>query len=130
MCVMHQAVGEKEASERRFDFTHTYGPNSKQEDVFTDAEPLMTSVLDGYNVCIFAYGQSGTGKTFTMEGTPKAPGLAPRAMQRLFDVMCEREAGENFKHEAYLSMMEIYNENSEICHENANLYRAPADISR
>lgn len=30
--------------------------------------PLVTSVLDGYNVCIFAYGQTGSGKTYTMTG--------------------------------------------------------------
>ena len=66
--------------EKRFEFTQVYGPSAQQEEVFADTEPLMTSVLDGYNVCIFAYGQSGTGKTFTMDGTDEKPGLVPRAM--------------------------------------------------
>jgi len=35
--------------------------------VFGEVEALVTSVLDGYNVCIFAYGQTGSGKTFSME---------------------------------------------------------------
>jgi kinesin family protein C2/C3 len=69
----------------------------------------MTSVLDGYNVCIFAYGQSGTGKTFTMNGNDELPGLVPRAMARLFAVIPEREP--NYTHECFLSMIEIYNEN-------------------
>ena len=47
----------------------------------------MTSVLDGFNVCIFAYGQSGSGKTFTMEGSEQMPGLVPRAMGRVFEVL-------------------------------------------
>jgi hypothetical protein len=34
--------------------------------VFEDVEPLITSMLDGFNVCIFAYGQTGSGKTYTM----------------------------------------------------------------
>ncbi len=34
--------------------------------VFEEVEALVTSVLDGYNVCIFAYGQTGSGKTYTM----------------------------------------------------------------
>ena len=34
-----------------------------------EVEALVTSVLDGYNVCIFAYGQTGSGKTYTMEGS-------------------------------------------------------------
>ena len=58
----------------------------RQEDIFRDTEPLMTSVLDGFNVCIFAYGQSGSGKTYTMEGPDNDPGLVPRAMGRLFEV--------------------------------------------
>lgn len=69
----------------------------------------MTSVLDGFNVCIFAYGQSGTGKTFTMDGTDEKPGLVPRAMGGVFSVIGERQA--NFTHECFLSMIEIYNEN-------------------
>ena len=53
-------------------------------------ESLMTSVLDGFNVCIFAYGQSGTGKTFTMEGNDEHPGLVPRAMARIFEDIANR----------------------------------------
>lgn len=36
------------------------------EDVFAEVEPILKSALDGHNVCVFAYGQTGTGKTFTM----------------------------------------------------------------
>ena len=74
-------------ADKVFEFTHVYGPEATQEDVFRESEPLMTSVLDGFNVCIFAYGQSGSGKTHTMDGTKEMPGLAPRAMGRLFEVV-------------------------------------------
>ena len=94
---------------KEFPFTHVYGPESTQEQVFEDSEPLMTSVLDGFNVCIFAYGQSGAGKTHTMDGNAEMPGLAPRAMVRLFEAGKEREA--TYKHEFFISMLEIYNEN-------------------
>ena len=40
-------------------------PNSV-EDVFAEVKPILRSALDGHNVCIFAHGQTGTGKTFTM----------------------------------------------------------------
>ncbi|KAH9690259.1 kinesin-like protein KIN-14R [Citrus sinensis] len=57
------------STKKFFKFDRVYSPRDEQVDVFADASPLVTSVLDGYNVCIFAYGQTGTGKTFTMEGT-------------------------------------------------------------
>ena len=45
---------------------------------------LITSVLDGYNVCMMAYGQTGSGKTFTMEGPEENPGVYRRALAELF----------------------------------------------
>ena len=68
----------------------------------------MTSVLDGYNVSIFAYGQSGTGKTFTMEGNEEHPGLVPRAIARIFEDIQSRTT--NYQHDVFVSMIEIYNE--------------------
>lgn len=97
--------------EIKFDFTHVYGQQSTQMEVFRDSEPLMTSVTDGYNVCIFTYGQSGTGKTYTMDGTDAEPGICPRAMNRLFEVMDENVQSGNCRHECHMSMLEIYNEN-------------------
>ena len=50
-------------------YTQVFGPKSQQQDVFNHAVvPLVNEVLDGYNCSIFAYGQTGTGKTYTMEG--------------------------------------------------------------
>ena len=42
-----------------FEFDRVYGPESGQEAVFEDVAALTTSALDGYNICIFAYGQTG-----------------------------------------------------------------------
>jgi len=109
--------------DKKFSFTQVYSFDSRQEDVFRDCESLMTSVLDGFNVCIFAYGQSGTGKTFTMNGSEELPGLVPRAMQKIFECIGERE--NNYEHTCYLSMIEIYNENIR------DLLREPkADVSK
>lgn len=49
--------------------------------------PLVTSVLEGFNCCVFAYGQTGTGKTFTMEGVrneEERKGIIPRAFEQLW----------------------------------------------
>ncbi len=40
-------------------YNRVFGPESTQIDVFTDVKSLVNSVMDGYNVCIFAYGQTG-----------------------------------------------------------------------
>ena len=50
-----------------FQYDVVFDPSSTQEAVFEETQPLVTSVLDGFNVCIFAYGQTGSGKTHTMQ---------------------------------------------------------------
>jgi kinesin family protein C2/C3 len=50
---------ERTRSWKSYAFDKVWGPESKQKDVFQDVEPLALSVIDGYNACIFAYGQSG-----------------------------------------------------------------------
>ncbi|OZC10375.1 hypothetical protein X798_02682 [Onchocerca flexuosa] len=53
-----------------FTFDSVYDPRSKQLDLYDETfRHLVDSVLEGFNGTIFAYGQTGTGKTFTMEGS-------------------------------------------------------------
>ena len=47
--------------------------------------PAVQAVLGGFNATVFAYGQTGTGKTYTMEGSNKYPGMGPRAISELFE---------------------------------------------
>lgn len=77
-------------------------------DVFADASPMVISVLDGYNVCIFAYGQTGTGKTFTMEGNEENRGVNYRTLEELFKIAKERS--ETFTYDISVSVLEVYNE--------------------
>lgn len=77
-------------------------------DVFVDASPMATSVLDGYNVCIFAYGQTGTGKTFTMEGPEQNRGVNYRTLEKLFQIAQERS--DTFTYDLSVSVLEVYNE--------------------
>eukprot|EP00698_Gefionella_okellyi_P003156 TRINITY_DN12952_c0_g1_i1.p1 TRINITY_DN12952_c0_g1~~TRINITY_DN12952_c0_g1_i1.p1 ORF type:complete len:982 (+),score=261.46 TRINITY_DN12952_c0_g1_i1:83-3028(+) len=104
IALMELTTGKKKA----FEFDRVYLPDSAQETVFEDVEPLVTSVLDGYNVCIFAYGQTGSGKTFTMEGPPENPGVNLRALGRLFELVAERQA--DYTYSVTVSVLEIYNE--------------------
>ncbi|RVW65885.1 Kinesin-like protein KIN-5D [Vitis vinifera] len=55
--------------DRTFMFDKVFGPTSQQKDLYDQAvSPIVNEVLEGYNCTIFAYGQTGTGKTYTMEG--------------------------------------------------------------
>jgi len=91
--------------QRRFRLDWVFSPEASQEEVFRELEPAVLSCLRGYSVCIFTYGQTGTGKTYSMEGPPEDPGIAPRALQSLF-----QEMGTGGQHRVTLSMVEIYNE--------------------
>ncbi|WJX56666.1 hypothetical protein P8452_42306 [Trifolium repens] len=95
-------------STKKFRFDRVYTPKDDQVDVFADASPMVISVLDGYNVCIFAYGQTGTGKTFTMEGTEQNRGVNYRTLEHLFRVSKERS--ETFSYDISVSVLEVYNE--------------------
>ncbi|CAA0808454.1 Di-glucose binding protein with Kinesin motor domain [Striga hermonthica] len=95
-------------SKKTFKFDAVFSPEADQLDVFEETSPLAMSVLDGYNVCIFAYGQTGTGKTFTMEGTDGARGVNYRTLEKLFDIIEERK--NTFKYEVSVSVLEVYNE--------------------
>lgn len=53
----------------QYEFEACFSPASSQRDVFRYVEPLLGSVIDGYNLVLIAYGRTGAGKTFTMTGT-------------------------------------------------------------
>ena len=92
----------------RFEFDRVCDQDSTQSEAYGLVSPLVTSVLDGYNVCIFAYGQTGSGKTYTMEGPADNRGVNYKAIEEMFKVAGERE--EDVEYNFRVSMLEIYNE--------------------
>ena len=49
--------------------SQVFGPKSQQKSIYDHAvAPIVNDVLEGYNCTVFAFGQTGTGKTYTMEG--------------------------------------------------------------
>ena len=100
-----------------FTFDRVFGPQSNQPNVYkTVVGPLIDEVMQGYNCTVFAYGQTGTGKTYTMEGKtdnnipidkdPNA-GMIPRALNALFDNLRMADATE---WSVRVSFLELYNE--------------------
>ena len=88
---------KKGAVGRTFYFDNVFGMESKQADIFNiTARPILDFVLEGYNGTIFAYGQTGTGKTYTMEGVrtiPEERGITPNSFAHIFAhiAKCEGE---------------------------------------
>ncbi|KAK6304707.1 hypothetical protein J4Q44_G00252930 [Coregonus suidteri] len=83
---------------------------ASQEEVFQDLGlTVLAGASEGYNVCLFAYGQTGTGKTYTMMGTLDSMGLTPRICQGLFRSDNTFPEGQNSSR-VEISFLEIYNE--------------------
>ncbi|CAM0948434.1 unnamed protein product [Alopecurus aequalis] len=83
-----------------------------QEQVFDEVSELVQSAIDGYKVCIFAYGQSGSGKTYTMMGHPEVhdkKGVIPRAVEQIFQAS-QCPVSQGWIYNVQVSMLEIYNE--------------------
>jgi len=108
-------VEQKGSSEppKTFTFDQVYDESVTQEYIYMQtASRIVDSVLEGFNGTIFAYGQTGTGKTFTMEGVndpPDLKGIIPRAFQQIFEQIAA-SGGSNTEFLVRASYLEIYNE--------------------
>ncbi|CAI9727654.1 KIF3A isoform X1 [Octopus vulgaris] len=95
-----------------YTFDTVFGHDCKQVDVYNEvARPIIDSVLAGYNGTIFAYGQTGTGKTFTMEGlrvVAEKRGIIPNSFAHIFGAIAKAEGETQFL--VRVSYLEIYNE--------------------
>ena len=112
-CVAFPAPGEikvynEKNREKLWEFDEVFDTNSNQESVYKEVSSLVTSVLDGYNVCIFAYGQTGSGKTYTMSGPVEDRGVNTRALNELFLKVADRKA--EYVDTISVSILEVYNE--------------------
>ncbi|KAI0341609.1 kinesin-domain-containing protein [Trametopsis cervina] len=101
---------------RTYPFDVVFGPEADQGDIYHDVvSPMLDEVVQGYNCTLFAYGQTGTGKTYTMQGdlsrtpmgNPSAQaGMIPRVLFRLFHQLESSSADYTVK----VSFVELYNE--------------------
>ncbi|KAI9115666.1 hypothetical protein K1719_013335 [Acacia pycnantha] len=112
-------------ADRKFTFDLVFDSNSYQEDIFQSVGvPLVKNSLAGYNTSLLSYGQSGSGKTYTMWGPLSAvvekpsrysnQGMAPRIFRMLFsELEREQREGNQFNHQCRCSFVEIYNDKIE-----------------
>jgi len=102
---------------RDFTFDHCYWSHDRsdpefasQEKVFSDLGRFaLNNAFSGYNVCLFAYGQTGAGKSYSMVGGPDDKGIVPRVAHELFEYI-DSKKDDHIAFEVVTSMIEIYKE--------------------
>ncbi|THD26072.1 Kinesin KIF13B [Fasciola hepatica] len=109
-------VADNRKRRRVFTFDHIFAPSADQDNQMLQAEifsvlgtEALNSIFDGYNSSLFAYGQTGTGKTYTIFGTNDAPGLLPRLCNALLEHV-KRNSDVDATFNQQISILEIYNE--------------------
>ena len=101
----------REKNVYRFNFDRIFPPSSTQKDIYDfGVKGIINSVLDGYNGTVLAYGQTSSGKTYTMQGEMEqesTQGIIPRMISHVFNHISKNE-GIDFM--IKVSMIEIYQE--------------------
>ena len=98
-----------------FSFDYVYGEDSSQKFIYENtAKSAVLSVLEGYNATLLAYGQTGTGKTYTMEGFSSGlndpqKGIIPRSMEEIYRYI-ESSSNKSKTFMVRASYLQIYNE--------------------
>ena len=104
-------ISDKNES-KTFPFDYVYPMETTQREVYDQvAFPIVDSIFQGYNGTVFAYGQTGCGKTFTMMGIvtdPNLKGIIPNAFSHIFGFI--KTEGESKRFFLRCSFVEIYNE--------------------
>ena len=103
-------IKDKANACRQFVFDSVFSVKSTQTQLYSAARPVIMGVLNGFNGTIFAYGQTSSGKSFTMEGVrhvPELRGIIPNAFEHIYS---EIQKTPNVTFLIRVSYLEIYNE--------------------
>lgn len=126
---LHDRVFVGEKSVKEFAFDRVLGPTTTQADVYklTRISRMIDKVVDGYHATVLVYGQTGAGKTYTMDGFHYSLdarrgrlcidgseednwGVIPRAVSYLFGKIASESSARRRRYVAHCSYLQIYNE--------------------
>ncbi|KAM6451607.1 kinesin-like protein KIF18B [Liasis olivaceus] len=106
---LHESVSRKKGKNMMFVFDQVFGESATQAEVFEyTTKEILDGVLNGCNCSVFAYGATGAGKTYTMLGSEKEPGIMYLTMKELYKKIEVRK--EEKLCEVFISYQEVYNE--------------------
>ena len=97
------------SKEQKYAFDNIFTSQSIEQIFEKTSRQLIKPVLKGYNGCVFAYGATGTGKTYTMLGNDKTKGLCNLTLEAIFEDIQKPEM-EDYQFEITVNYVEIYNE--------------------
>eukprot|EP01006_Ploeotia_vitrea_P026973 TRINITY_DN59877_c0_g1_i1.p1 TRINITY_DN59877_c0_g1~~TRINITY_DN59877_c0_g1_i1.p1 ORF type:complete len:829 (+),score=55.35 TRINITY_DN59877_c0_g1_i1:39-2489(+) len=102
-------VHDNETRGIEYDFKRICGPECDTGTVYVECgiKSVVSRVFEGFNGCVFAYGQTNSGKTHTISGTPSQPGIIPHAVTDFFNHIKQNEERVSLLR---VSFFEIYNE--------------------
>ncbi|KAK0457604.1 P-loop containing nucleoside triphosphate hydrolase protein [Desarmillaria tabescens] len=104
---VHAKSGAPNPADNKFDFDSVLNGSPNKPIYSTVAQSHVYAAMEGYNAIIFAYGQTASGKTYTLSGDESEPGIIPRAMKDVFRFIKRNDGREYLLRCSYL---EIYNE--------------------
>ncbi|EEF33489.1 Chromosome-associated kinesin KIF4A, putative [Ricinus communis] len=100
---------QNRTKEKKYCFDYAFGPDSTNLAVYNRSiSSIVSGVIQGLNVTVFAYGSTGSGKTYTMVGTQDDPGLMVLSLHAIFDLIKKDKSSDEF--EVSCSYLEVYNE--------------------
>lgn len=72
----------------KYTLDHVFGPDLSTQQIYEQTtRSLIAKVVNGFNSTVFAYGQTSSGKTFTMRGSESEAGLIPLAVHEVFELI-------------------------------------------
>ena len=96
---------------QNFKFDKIFTKEITSEKIYLDfCQDVIKSFINGINGTIFVYGQTTSGKTYTMLGNVEYPGILPCSLKNLFDLLEQEKKEKNLNYNLYCSYIEIYNE--------------------
>ena len=105
-------ISSQKQKEIEFEFDFIFSEEITQKEIYEyTTEKLINKVMEGFNATVFAFGATGSGKTYTMVGNNQESGIMIRSINDLF-LKLNNEKNKDYS--VHISYIEVYNEQLKI----------------